>query len=385
MEAKILHSPNRAAASLSLDSAENVPYPADLLPGARDVHSPYGTIRVYEWGPETGRKILFIHGLSTPALALGAVADTLAQRGCRVMILGKCILYSEGHPISYCETGIVYLCLVDLWGRGYSDSPSDLNHDTRLYASQILLAISTSPISWTGIASGGFSLAGYSMGGGIVVSFAGYFPQLVNSIVLMAPGGLYKSLPPEYRSLPVRYPWLFPPTYIKWIMRKLLNGPSKPVSQDHSTNTSRNLDSKYEAPSTKPRGVSKLSEHPIDVPRIVNWEIDHNDGFVYSVASAIRHAPIENQHSAWRLVRSLIEGNEASKSFSGLPNRLYGTKVLLLIGEDDSILPKEQLCRNAQDTLGAGNLKIIEFHGGHGFPITQGVEAAEAMCTFWEL
>jgi hypothetical protein len=201
----------------------------------------------------------------------------------------------------------------------------------------------------------------------------------------MAPGGLYKSLPSEYHSLPVRYSWLFPPTYIKWIMRKLLNGPSKPVSQDHSTNVGHTLASAYEESSAKPLGANKLSQHPIDVPGIVNWEIDHNDGFIYSVTSAIRFAPIENQHSAWRLVRSLIEGNEASKSISGLPNRLYGTKVLLLIGEDDSILPKDQLCSNAQDTLGTNNLKIVGFYGGHGFPITRGVEVAEAMCTFWGL
>jgi pimeloyl-ACP methyl ester carboxylesterase len=168
-------------------------------------------------------------------------------------------------------------------------------------------------------------------------------------------------------------------------MRKLLIGPSKPVSRDHSTNAIHDAASGYEELGAKPQGLSKSSEQPIDVPGIVNWEIDHNDGFVYSVTSAIRFAPIENQHSAWRLVRSLIEGNEDSKSISGLPNRLYGTKVLLLIGEDDSILPKNQLCRNAQETLGTHNLKIVGFNGGHGFPITQGVEVAEAMCAFWEL
>ncbi|CAG8976646.1 hypothetical protein HYALB_00002162 [Hymenoscyphus albidus] len=82
-------------------------------------------MRLYEWGPEEGKKVLFVHGLSTPAPALGTVADTLTKRGCCVMIL-------------------------DLWGRGYSDASSDLKHDSRLYATQILLAISTSPTSWTG-------------------------------------------------------------------------------------------------------------------------------------------------------------------------------------------------------------------------------------------
>lgn len=56
-------------------------YPPDILPGGRDVDSPYGTIRVYEWGPEKGRKVLFIHGISTPCLSLGAVAYITAPLG----------------------------------------------------------------------------------------------------------------------------------------------------------------------------------------------------------------------------------------------------------------------------------------------------------------
>jgi hypothetical protein len=89
MNANVLRSPRRAAASLSQEELKRIPYSPNLLPGARHVNSPYGTIRVYEWGPEDGRNVLFIHGLSTPAPALGTVADTLAQRGCRVMILGR--------------------------------------------------------------------------------------------------------------------------------------------------------------------------------------------------------------------------------------------------------------------------------------------------------
>lgn len=86
MDANILRSP---IASLSPEDLEKSPYPPNFLPGARNVNSPYGMIRVYEWGPEDGKKVLFIHGLSTPAPALGTVAETMAQRGCRVMVLGR--------------------------------------------------------------------------------------------------------------------------------------------------------------------------------------------------------------------------------------------------------------------------------------------------------
>lgn len=63
-----------------------LPLPDDVLPGGRDVPTPYGSIRAYEWGPEDGPKVLFVHGITTPCIALGGVAHALADRGCRVML-----------------------------------------------------------------------------------------------------------------------------------------------------------------------------------------------------------------------------------------------------------------------------------------------------------
>lgn len=78
---------------LSRNEIDVLPYPPDALPGARDVESPYGHIRVYEWGPEDGPRVLFIHGISTPSIALGRLAHKLADNGCRVMLFGRCILF----------------------------------------------------------------------------------------------------------------------------------------------------------------------------------------------------------------------------------------------------------------------------------------------------
>jgi hypothetical protein len=79
----------------NLDPAElkELPYPPDALPGARDVDTPYGSIRVYEWGPEKGDKVLLIHGISTPSVALAGVANRLVRKGgCRVMLFGMLFL-----------------------------------------------------------------------------------------------------------------------------------------------------------------------------------------------------------------------------------------------------------------------------------------------------
>ncbi len=85
-----LHASPRETSLLQLsgDELNKLPYPPDALPGARDVDSPYGSIRVYEWGPEDGEKILLIHGISTPSIALSDLAHKLIAKGCRVMLFG---------------------------------------------------------------------------------------------------------------------------------------------------------------------------------------------------------------------------------------------------------------------------------------------------------
>ena len=164
---KVVPSPLKSLLpKLSPQEATSLPYPPDAYPGIRDVVSPYGSLRVYEWGPEDGRKVLLVHGISNPCIALGAIAHGLADNGCRVMMF-------------------------DLPGRGYSDTPLPTPHSSRLYTTTILLALTSSPLAWTGNGER-FSLIGYSLGGGIVASFTSYFPSLVSSLVLFAPAGLVR-------------------------------------------------------------------------------------------------------------------------------------------------------------------------------------------------
>lgn len=64
------------------------PYPPDLFPGGKDVDTVYGAVRVFEWGPEQGEKVLLVHGVGTPCIALGDMAWELVRRGYRVMLFG---------------------------------------------------------------------------------------------------------------------------------------------------------------------------------------------------------------------------------------------------------------------------------------------------------
>lgn len=70
------------------EDAAELPYHPAALPGARDVASPFGSIRVYEFGPREGEKVLLIHGISTPSIALTDLAHKLVGRGRRVMLFG---------------------------------------------------------------------------------------------------------------------------------------------------------------------------------------------------------------------------------------------------------------------------------------------------------
>lgn len=138
--------------------------------------TPFGSIRVYEWGPESGAKVLLLHGVSKPCPALGALAEHLAnpaghRGGCRVM-------------------------LFDLCGRGYSDAPagdgggsgsgSSLPFDERLYVGQVLLVLASSRLAWTG--DGAFHLVGYSLGGGLAVVVVRYFASMLRSVVVVGAG-----------------------------------------------------------------------------------------------------------------------------------------------------------------------------------------------------
>jgi len=85
-----IHSPlTTQIPNLSPAEVAALPYPPDFYPGARDVKTPYGTMRVYEWGPEDGRKVMLVHGDATCAPLWKRVADGLVGRGCRVIVLGE--------------------------------------------------------------------------------------------------------------------------------------------------------------------------------------------------------------------------------------------------------------------------------------------------------
>ncbi|KAM3415961.1 hypothetical protein BST61_g9451 [Cercospora zeina] len=315
---------------LTAEEYEKVPYPPDALPGGHNVATPYGNIRVYEWGPEIGRKVLFVHGISTPCIALSRVAGHLVKKGCRVM-------------------------LFDLPGRGYSDCP-DTNYyhqDINLFSTCMLSVISSSHLPWT---PKGFTLVGYSLGGGIAAGFTAHYPDLIESLVLIAPGGLLR---PTRLSLSskILYSGLLPDSLVNYFVgRRLRVSTPKPkdpktsppplnsrsriqnlgkfdwtqvphstkrrisvTAAVHAETTATDYDSDDEHhdggnhdgedDSIDPHAPGQDSLSPIfdDRPNIspataVAWQIQTHPGFVPAFISCIKYAPIHDGWKEWRRI-----------------------------------------------------------------------------------
>lgn len=81
--------------------------------------------------------------------------------------------------------------------------------------------------------------SGFSLGDGIAMAFAADFPYLLNSIVLLAPGGIIRRLPAEYESLSFRYLRFLPPTYQRRLVDGKGAGPRGLANNNNNNNNNR--------------------------------------------------------------------------------------------------------------------------------------------------
>jgi pimeloyl-ACP methyl ester carboxylesterase len=361
---RILPSPRKSLQILSAQDLDDLPYPPDALPGARDVDTPYGNIRVYEWGPEEGRKVLFVHGISTPCIAFAGMAKSLVERGCRVI-------------------------LFDLFGRGYSDAPdpSIYRQDIGLWTSQILLVLSSSKLAWTG--SDRFTLVGYSMGGGIGAAFTSYFPEMVESLVLIAPGGLLRPSRIS-RSSRLLYGNLLPAFVVNYYVGKRLRGSSgvhPAVGGKAKPATPANV-AESEVPGHPANAQDSTAPIFPDRPKLsiakaVAWETDAHPGFLPSFISSIKSAPVSNSHERWRQIGRRCEARRAAQGAEQVPG-LDQNQVLVILGKQDAVIVADETEEDATAALGKENLRVVRLTGGHDVPTVNSKGCVEAMVQFWD-
>ena len=354
-------SPRKALELLKGKDLDNVPYPPDALPGARDVDTPYGNIRVYEWGPEDGKKVLFVHGISTPSIAFARMAQLLVERGCRVM-------------------------LFDLFGRGYSDAPDPAlyRQDIALWTTQILLVLSSSKLAWTG--SDRFSLVGYSMGGGIGASFTSYFPELVRSLILVAPGGLIRPNRIS-RSSKMLYGNLLPGFVVSYYVRKRLTNSSggHPATGGKAATPADVAESEVPGhpANAKDSDAAIFPDRPgLSIAKAVAWEVDAHPGFLPSFISSIRSAPVSFSHARWRMVGARCEARRASSETDKVSG-LDENKVLVILGAQDPVIVADETEEDATAALGKENVKVVRINGAHDVPVVNSRGCADAINEFW--
>ncbi|KAF5539597.1 2-hydroxy-6-oxo-6-phenylhexa-2 4-dienoate hydrolase [Fusarium mexicanum] len=331
------------------DKLKNLVYHPDQFPGARDVETPYGSIRVYEFGPEDGEKVLFVHGISTPCITLGPIALGLAKRGYRVMLFVSFLLSA------YSRSPAWLMSLEDLFGRGFSDGVADIPHDARLYVSQMLLVLASSPLAWTG--TDAFRLVGYSLGGGIAVHFANAFPNLVRDLVLLAPAGLIRAASFGRVSRFLFVSGLVPERILAVATRSRLQ---KPIASSAKPPPKTPI----EAVTTPPLNVAEAEVAPASgeavtpleqrVMEYVRWMVTHHNGFVPAFMSSIRFAPLTDQHEAW----------------AKLSKRAPGTTAILLARSDEIIDP-DSYRRDALSLVGGEHhVRWRILPGSHDFVMT---------------
>ncbi|TLD14871.1 hypothetical protein PspLS_10822 [Pyricularia sp. CBS 133598] len=141
-----------------------------LLPPASFLTTPQGTAAFYDLPPSTppsassppADRVLFIHGVQTPALGMFPLARAL----------------HSSFPTKH-------FALVDLWGHGLSETPVQ-PHEPGLFHSLIDAVLDRK--GWPSV-----HLVGYSFGGALAVGYANSRPARVQSLALVAPAGLIPS------------------------------------------------------------------------------------------------------------------------------------------------------------------------------------------------
>ena len=196
------------------------------------------------------------------------------------------------------------------------------------------------------------------------MKFVAHFPYLVHSIVLLAPAGILRQMPQDYDSLPVRFPFAFPSSYLRRFVGKILGA------------------------DLEPRKVKEYPPHAeplrtIDVPAAVQWQFDRNHGFVASFLKSARDGPIMHQQRDWQKVCAVIKRQRGD--VQGRSSKLCGSKILVIFGKSDGTVVGNEVSGDLERMLGAEHVVFRTVPGTHGFPVSSSEQTLDHIFKFWDL
>lgn len=237
-----------------------------------------------------------------------------------------------------------------------------------------MIALTSSPLSWTGADSGKFCLVGYSLGGGIGAAFASYFAPLISSLVLLAPAGLIQERHISLRSRIARSQGLRPERIIRYLATRQLKAgplirPKKKIQNEKKTFDAEDVINQEMAETSPDAPHSVLSrQYPgLSIAGAVNWQVHCHSGFVEAFLSSAQFGPIylRNERGMWQRLGQILS---RQNSGSGLTTLRHG-KVLIFSGADDPIIVKDDLTVDAHAML-QGHVDLRFLPAGHELPST---------------
>ena len=232
------------------------------------------------------------------------------------------------------------------------------------------------------------------------MAFTRYMPHLVQSLTLIAPSGLMRSSQIGWRSFFLYSQGFLPERFLQYLVRQRLQPAMRNRSQkvggtdgvdNHSKAEVRNVQAKENSGNSDASGGSsydnaKLSQlHPhITTAWIVSWQLQHHPGFISAFISSIRNGPIYNQDADWSVVGSRLAEQKHHLTDPVRKHRgLHRNKVLMIFGESDPVIIKDQTIRDATIVLGKDHIEVVILDGGHEVPITRAPETAKTIWDFW--
>lgn len=242
---------------------------------------------------------------------------------------------------------------------------------------------------------------GYSLGGGVSISFTRYLPHLVQSLTLIAPGGLIRQKHIGWKSKVLYSRGFIPEFILEYLVKRRLQPqlsnstpPAAAAAKDadeavgaevsHVERMKVNDNSGASGGDSYGNAILSNRFPHISVASAVSWQIANHAGFIPAFMSSIRYAPIYKQHAVWAVIGDRLTEQKANPADEEMAKRgLHKSKVFMVLGATDSVVIAEEVIEDAKAVLGNGNVEIVLLEAGHELPITKSTQVAEAMWQFW--
>ncbi|TVY30503.1 Dihydrolipoyllysine-residue acetyltransferase component of acetoin cleaving system [Lachnellula hyalina] len=285
-----------------------------LLPPGTTIPSSWGYTHYYIFkpsSPPTGRNVILVHGGGTPAIGIAPLAFALAGKG---------------------ENVVLY----DTWGHGLSSTPL-APHTPALYHHQLLELLLH--FGWSSA-----HVLGFSLGGAIAASFTVTHPTAVESLVLVAPAGLWKKSDKSWYDAFIEdggwgREWL--------AQRKIIDAieglDARPVEG----------------------WKERLKNGEIDPVAAQIWQMKNHRGHVASLVGSFRGGIVFDLHETYR---------ELSKS---------KMETLVVLGGEDEVFPMEMMKRELLESVQwKKGMKVVD-RAGHEIVRSHIGKVVEIVEEFW--